>query len=150
MDAIQLLKQEHETAKKMFAQIRDARGEQRDQLWTKLKPELKVHETMEETALYGPVAHDPRADEQLKDWQEHHHEEVTELESLIQEIGEFDPTGEEWMEKVEELQETLEHHIEEEEGDVWPRIQQLWDRSKLEQAGQQMEGIKRQHMERAA
>jgi hemerythrin superfamily protein len=86
----------------------------------------------------------------LKDWQEHHHEEVAELESLIQEISESDPTDEEWMEKIEELEETLEHHIEEEEGDIWPRIQEVWDRSKLEQAGQQMEGIKRQHTERAA
>jgi hypothetical protein len=150
MDAIQLLKQEHETAKKMFAQIREARGEQRGQLWTKLKPELKVHETMEETALYRPIAQEARADEQLKDWQEHHHEEVAELESLIQEISESDPTDEEWMEKIEELEETLEHHIEEEEGDIWPRIQEVWDRSKLEQAGQQMEGIKRQHTGRAA
>jgi hemerythrin-like domain-containing protein len=150
MDAIQLLKQEHETAKKMFAQIREARGEHRGQLWTKLKPELKVHETMEETALYRPIAQEASADEQLKDWQEHHHEEVAELESLIQEISESDPTDEEWMEKIEELEETLEHHIEEEEGDIWPRIQEVWDRSKLEQAGQQMEGIKRQHTGRAA
>jgi hemerythrin-like domain-containing protein len=151
MNAIQLLKNEHETAKRAFGQIQAASGEQRGQLWAKLKSELKVHEEMEEAALYGPVAQEVGAkDQALKDWQEHHHEEVEELEALVQEISGLDPIADEWMEKVEELQETLEHHIDEEEGDIWPRIQQAWDQSKLEHAGQQMETLKRQKMPRVA
>jgi len=54
------------------------------------------------------------------------------------------------MELINELKETLEHHIQEEEGNIWPRIEQAWDRSKLEHAGQQMETLKRQKMSRAA
>jgi hemerythrin superfamily protein len=54
------------------------------------------------------------------------------------------------MERVEELQETLEHHIQEEEGDIWPRVQKAWDQSKLEKAGQQMEALKREKQSRAA
>lgn len=151
MNAIQLLKNEHETAKRMFGQIQAARAEQRGELWAKLKPELKVHEQMEEEALYGPVAREVGSrDQTLKDWHEHHHEEVTELESLLEDIGEFDPTTDQWMERVAELQETLEDHIQEEEGDIWPRIQQAWDQSKLEEAGHQMETLKREKQSRAA
>jgi hemerythrin superfamily protein len=54
------------------------------------------------------------------------------------------------MEKVEEMRSTLEDHIQEEEGDIWPRIEQIWDASKLEQAGRQMETLKREKMPRAA
>jgi iron-sulfur cluster repair protein YtfE (RIC family) len=86
----------------------------------------------------------------LKEWQEHHHEEVTELEALIQEIGGLDPSADHWMEKIEELQQTLENHVQEEEGDIWPLIQQAWDQSKLEHAGEQMEILKRQKMPLAA
>jgi hemerythrin superfamily protein len=150
MDAMQLLKQEHEHAKQVFAQIRAASDEQRGRLWTRLKPELKVHEQMEETVLYGPIAREVRTDEQLKDWEEHHRQEVAEVESLIGELGALDPAGEPWMEKIGELQDTLGHHIKEEEGDVWPRIQQMWDRSRLEEAGQHMEAMKRQNMQQAA
>jgi hemerythrin-like domain-containing protein len=151
MNAIQLLKSEHETAKRTFGQIREASPAQRGQLWAKLEPELKLHEQIEEAALYGPVAQDVGSrDQTLKEWQEHHHEEVTEAEALIKEIGGLIPAVDEWIEKVEELQETLEHHIEEEEGDIWPRIQQAWDQSKLEHAGQQMETLKRQKMPRVA
>jgi iron-sulfur cluster repair protein YtfE (RIC family) len=151
MNAIQLLKSEHEKAKQAFEEIQAASANQRAPLWAKLEPELKVHEEMEEAALYGPVAQElGSTDQTLKEWHEHHHEEVTEAEALIQEIDGLDSTSDDWLEKVEELQEALEHHIEEEEGDIWPRIQQAWDQSKLESAGQQMETLKRQKMSRAA
>jgi iron-sulfur cluster repair protein YtfE (RIC family) len=151
MDAIQFLKQEHDKAKHMFGQILEAGGEQRGQLWKKLQPELKVHEQMEETALYGPVARDARSDDQeLKEWETHHREEVGELESLIQEIDDLDPAEEAWAEKLEEVRETLEHHIEEEEEDIWPKIQQVWDRSKLDEAGKKMEMLKKRTTQQAA
>jgi iron-sulfur cluster repair protein YtfE (RIC family) len=151
MNAIQLLKSEHEKAKQAFQEIQAASASQRASLWAKLEPELKVHEEMEEVALYGLVAQEPGStDQTLKEWHEHHHEEVAEAEALIQEIDGLDSTGGDWVEKVEELQEALEHHIEEEEGDIWPRIQEAWDQSKLEYAGQQMETLKRQKMSRAA
>jgi len=151
MNAIQLLKSEHEKAKRAFAEIQAATANERAPLWAKLEPELKVHEEMEEAALYGPVAQElGSTDQTLKEWHEHHHEEVTEAEALIQEIDDLDSTSDDWVEKVEELQEALEHHIEEEEGDIWPRIQQAWDQSKLEYAGQQMETLRRQKISRAA
>jgi iron-sulfur cluster repair protein YtfE (RIC family) len=151
MNAIQLLMSEHEKAKRAFAEIQAATANERAPLWAKLEPELKVHEEMEEIALYGPVAQElGSTDQTLKEWHEHHHEEVTEAEALIQEIDRLDSTSDDWVEKVEELQEALEQHIEEEEGDIWPRIQQAWDQSKLESAGQQMEILKRQKMSRAA
>jgi hemerythrin-like domain-containing protein len=151
MNAIQLLKNEHEMAKKMFAQIKAVGPEQRAQLWAKLEPELKVHEQMEEAALYGPVAEEGGSkDQTLGEWEEHHHQEVTEAEALIGEISRLDPTSGQWMGRVDALRQTLEHHIQEEEGDIWPRIERMWDQSKLEQAGQQMERLKRETMPRAA
>ena len=151
MNAIQFLKNEHEKAKRGFGDIQQASSAQRAQLWAKLEPELKMHEEIEELALYGPVAQEVGTrDQRLKEWKEHHHEEVNEAEALIEEIDGLDPTADEWIEKVEELRETLEHHIQEEEGDIWPRIEQAWDGSKLERAGQQMEVLKREKTSRAA
>ena len=151
MNAIQFLKNEHEKAQRAFEDIQAASSDQRAQLWAKLEPELKMHEEIEEVALYGPVAQEvgPK-DQTLKEWQEHHRGEVVEAEALIEEIDGLDPTADEWIDRVEELQETLEHHIQEEEGNIWPKIEQAWDRSKLEHAGQQMETLKRQKTSRAA
>jgi hemerythrin HHE cation binding domain-containing protein len=129
----------------------EASAEQRGQLWKKLLPELKVHEQVEEAGLYGPIARDTSSvNDELRDWEQHHHEEVGEFESLVQEINGLDPAGDEWMEKIEDAEEMLEHHIEEEEGTIWPQIQQVWDRSKLEQAGSQMETMHKQKLRQAA
>ena len=64
-------------------------------------------------------------------------------------IRRLDPTTEQWMARVNELNETLERHMEKEEGSIWPRIEQAWSRTKLELAGQQMEILKWQKMPRA-
>jgi hypothetical protein len=151
MNAIELLQHEHQVAKRAFGQIRTAGPEDREPLWAKLKPELKVHEQMEERALYGPVADEVGSrDQTLGQWRERHHEEVMKAETLIGEIDQLEPTEDEWMDKVTTLQETLEDHIREEEGDIWPRIRQAWDAAKLERAGQEMERLKRELMPRAA
>ena len=151
MDAIQFLKREHEKAKRAFGEILQASGDQRGQLWKKLQPELKVHEQVEEAGLYGPIAREiGSANPELNDWEQHHHEEVGEFESLIQEINGLDPAGDEWVEKIEDAEEMLEHHIDEEEGTIWPQIQQVWDRSKLEQAGKQLEALHKQKLQQAA
>jgi hemerythrin superfamily protein len=151
MDAIRFLKQQHEEAKAMFGQIEQASGQQRGSLWKKLEPELKLHEQIEEAHLYGPVAEDSRVkDSALREWKTHHHEEVREAEAMIAEIGGLNPPGADWMERVTELKGTLAHHIQEEEQQIWPKIQQVWDRSKLEEAGAQMEAMKQREGRRAA
>lgn len=151
MDAIEFLKREHEKAKRAFGDILQASADQRGQLWKKLQPELKVHEQVEEAGLYGPIAREiGSANPKLNDWEQHHHEEVGKFESLIQEINGLDPAGDEWMEKIEDAEGMLAHHIDEEEGTIWPEIQQVWDRSKLEQAGKQMEALHKQKLQQAA
>ena len=44
---------------------------------------------------------------------------------------------------MRELKGALEHHIEEEEGTIWPKIREVWDAGKLEKAGKQMATTKR-------
>jgi hypothetical protein len=151
MNAIQALKKDHETAKRGFGQIQAAAPNQRGALWEKLEPELKLHEQVEEKAVYGPVARDAGAkDPKLKEWPEHHTKEVGEAEALIKAINSLDSASDQWMAKVADLQRTLEHHIKEEEGEVWPRIERAWDASKLDRAGEEIESLKRQKAPRAA
>ena len=135
MDAIQFLKQQHEEAKQMFGRIEQAQGGERERLWQQLGPELKAHEQIEERHLYGPVARDVP---DLAEWEQQHREEVHEAEVLIKKIDETDASDRSWLEHVRELKTALEHHIQEEEGEVWPKIRQAWDAAKLEKAGKQM------------
>ena len=143
MDAIQFLKQEHQTAKAAFDKVLQASPETRGDLWEKLSPELKAHEQIEDACLYEPLSREAGGkDPKLAEWREEHQEEVDEVEGLIDEIEDLAPEDEEWLAKVKNVHASLKTHIQEEEGEIFPRISKVWDAARLEQAGTKMNEMK--------
>ena len=143
MDAIQFLKKEHVTAKAAFERVLQASPAKRGDLWEKLSPELESHEQMEDACLYTPLSRDATGkDPKLAGWREKHQAEVEKVKELIEELDDLDPEDEEWLSTVKEIHAGLEAHIQEEEGDIFPRISKVWDEARLEQAGKQMKEMK--------
>jgi hemerythrin superfamily protein len=139
MDALRLLEQQHDEVKKLFKQIEQAEGERAGQLFTQIRDRLKLHEELEETHLYPRLKEDKAAGEiVLEAYQEHHVMDV-----LIDEIGRLKPSDEAFEPKVKVLQENTEHHIEEEEKELFPKVRKVWDTAKREQVGRQMEELAR-------
>ena len=144
MNAIEVLKQMHVEAKSAFEKIEQAGPDQRGTLWSKLGPELKMHEQVEERFVYDPVSRDVGSrDPMLADWHQRHHQEVGEAERMIGEIGRLEPREDRWLPMVTQLRTTLEHHIQTEEGQIWPKIQQRCGADKLELAGEQIQSTVR-------
>ncbi len=142
MDVLKLLKQEHDEAKTLFKKIEDAKGDEALRLWRQLRDDLTMHEKMEETHFYPELKNDPNAkDIILEGYQEHHV-----LDLLKGEIDKLEPSSEEWHPKVKVLQENTEHHIEEEEQELFPEVRKIWDEDKLEQVGKKMEEMKKREM----
>src|SRR5262245_6071147 len=144
MHAIKLLKEEHGKAKAAFQEIEAASRFKRGSLWSKLQPELELHEKMEETCLYGPAAREVQVDRSLADWETTHHREVEEAEGLIEEITRLDPSDDKWLSTVKKLHGALEQHIRKEEQEIWPKIEQAWDGKRLDEAGRQMAAMKQE------
>jgi hemerythrin HHE cation binding domain-containing protein len=142
MQAIQLLKQDHVKAKAAFQEIETTPASGRSSLWGKLRPELELHEQMEEKCLYGPVAREVQGDPVLASWETTHLHEVQEAEGLIKEIDRLDPAKDAWLAAVKKLRGALEQHIRKEEQDIWPKIERAWNPARLEEAGRQMEAMK--------
>jgi len=144
VNAIRFLKQQHEQARQGFQRIEQASPEQRGELWQHLSPELKLHERMEEEYVYGPVAAEAKADDTLADWPDEHHEQVEEAEQLIVRIDQAPAGDPQWLQQVQKLWSALQEHIQQEEQEIWPRIESTWDAARLEQAGARMEAMKRE------
>ena len=145
MDAIQFVKQEHEKAKQAFEKLLSAPPARRGAIWKELQPELKAHEKMEEQHLYGPIARDGASDPMLSEWVSvRHQDEVHEVETLSKDTEGLDPEDEGWLATVRQIKSALENHIRQEEGDIFPRIGQIWDRARLDEAGQEMSQSKRE------
>ena len=139
MDAIEFLQQEHQKAKRAFDTLLAAAPAERGALWSELKPELGVHEKIEEQCLYGPIARDGASNPALSEWvSDRHQDEVYEVEGLIKETEGLDPKDGRWLATVRQIKAALENHIRQEEQDIFPRIGRMWDRTRLEEAGREM------------
>ncbi len=102
--------------------------------------ELRAHEKIEEDILYPALKEHPNAkDIVLEGYQEHH---VADL--LIQELHETDVTDERWGAKFKVLKESIEHHIEEEEGDMFKKARDIFSAAELKELGERMEALKEQ------
>jgi hemerythrin-like domain-containing protein len=137
MDAMSLLKEDHRKVKKMLAELESTteRGvKTREELFTKVKQELVVHEAIEEEIFYPALKEHPKTKEiALEGYEEHHV-----VDTVMAEIEGVAYDDEKWGAKFTVLKENLEHHIEEEEGEMFKQARQVFDQNELTQLGESM------------
>ena len=141
VDAITLLTDDHENVKQMFEQY-DGLGERahatKKKLATQICTELTKHATAEEEIFYPAVRAAGKKNEDLIDEATVEHASA---KDLIAQIMEMEPTEDLFDAKVKVLSELIEHHVEEEEGEMFP---------KARDAGLDLELLGRQIAERKA
>jgi hypothetical protein len=137
MDALALLKADHDKVKELLAQLEKTteRGvKTRQELFATIKGELAVHETIEEEIFYPELKQHPKAqDIVLEGFEEHH---VVDL--LMGELESLDVEDETWGAKATVMKENIEHHIEEEEGEMFKAARSVFDKAELEDLGVRM------------
>jgi hemerythrin-like domain-containing protein len=137
MDAITLLKTDHDKVKKLLNELESTteRGvKTRSELFATIKGELTVHEAIEEEIFYPELKAHPKAkDIVLEGFQEHH---VVDL--LMGELESLDVTDESWGAKAIVMKENIEHHIEEEEGEMFKIARRVFDAEELDDLGERM------------
>jgi hemerythrin-like domain-containing protein len=148
MDAVQFLLEEHQKVRQKFAQIESAAPAERLQMFQQLLPELKIHEEIEDTYLYGPISEEPAAHgTDAASFEEHQDKDVSKLEQKIQKLMQTHPTEDAWVSRLHDVRDTLMDHVKEEEQKILPQIQQIWDHEKLDFAGKQMQQAKMEAMQ---
>ncbi|HYI66119.1 MAG TPA: hemerythrin domain-containing protein [Candidatus Limnocylindrales bacterium] len=141
MDAIALLKADHDKVKKMLAEGEETteRAEKtRTELFDTLKSEMLIHERIEEEIFYPALKSHPKArDIVLEGYEEHHV-----VDEIMGELEMTPVTDETWGAKFKVMKENIEHHIEEEEGEMFKQARQVFDTDELEQLGARMMELK--------
>jgi hypothetical protein len=145
MDAMSLLKEDHQKVKKMLVELESTteRGvKTREELFTKVKQELVIHEAIEEKIFYPALKDHPKTKEiALEAYQEHHV-----VDMVMAEIEGIAYDDEAWGAKFSVMKENLEHHIEEEEGEMFKQAKQVFDADELAQLGDHMMARKEELM----
>lgn len=148
MDALELLKQDHQKVKQLFEQCQTAKDKkQQKQIFKEIKTELETHTRLEETIFYPTI----EEYEELKDMVLESLEEHKQVKAVLREMSRLSPSSERFKPKFKVLKDDVEHHAEEEEeGKMFPKIRRLIDSAELEQLGEQIEEAKHKRIRKAS
>ena len=137
MNAIELLKQDHDKVDKLFQKVKANEDGDNTQVFEQIKQELEIHTHIEETIFYPMLKE--QGDEELKkivlEGVEEHHQAkmfLRELSSLADDSEKFPP-------KLKVLMEDITHHVQEEEGKMFPMVEEQFDEETLNTLGQELE-----------
>jgi hemerythrin superfamily protein len=144
MNAIDLLKADHQTVKAILAQLSESTDKaikKRTDLLDKLEMEISIHTRLEEEILY-PAFKEAGTKEQDVMYFEAKEEHRTVDSLVLPDLKQTDPGTPEFAGRVKVVKELLEHHIEEEETEMFPQAKKLLGKSRLDDLGEQMEAMK--------
>ena len=147
MNAIDLLKADHERVKTLLTQLSESteRGvKKRTELLAKLEMEITLHTQLEEETLY-PAFRKAGGKEQDIMYHEAKEEHRTVDSLVLPDLKKTDPSSTEFSGRVKVVKELLEHHIEEEETEMFPQAKKLLGKTLLEELGAEMEAMKAAH-----
>jgi len=137
MNAITMLTDDHRAVKKLLSELASTTEhgvKTREELFTRIKADLTVHEIIEEEIFYPALKEHPKA----KDIVLEAYEEHNVVDTLMGELSSLPFDDERWGAKAKVMQENIEHHIEEEEGDMFKKARQAFDEAELEELGERM------------
>ncbi len=139
MDAIKLLKQQHREVESLFEKFESA-GEEahvmRMELFTRIADNLAAHCAIEERVFYPSVYVGPTEDS-LKEAVEEH----LGAKRLIADLLDMEPSDPQFSAKVSVLKEMVQHHVQEEEKELFKSVRKLLSRAELDALGEQMEAM---------
>jgi hemerythrin superfamily protein len=143
-DAVEMLKHDHALVKDLFHQYEaagDRAYQKKQRIAEEVFTELEVHTTLEEELFYPAIKR--KTDQDGRDLVAEAMEEHHVVATLMEELKGLDPKDERYDAKFKVLMDNVEHHIEEEEGEMFPEAEEvLGDR--LERLGTQMQERKQQ------
>jgi hemerythrin superfamily protein len=144
-DAIALLKTDHAAVKGLFekeGKLKKQDGEKKANLFNQIKAALEVHATIEEEIFY-PAVKKARS-ENVKDEVREAYEEHKQIKRLLAQISSITSADETYDMKIKVLKEGVEHHIKEEEGEMFPDAKKFLGEHRLVELGAKLESRKEQ------
>ena len=143
MNAIELLKQDHDKVDKLFQKVKGEQGEQA-QLAEQIRIELEVHTQIEEQIFYPYLLEN--GDEEIQSIVKEGIEEHRQVKTLLKQIQGLSDGSDSLEPKLEVVMEDVIHHVQEEEGELFPLVTEQFDGETLQELGQELQEMKQQLM----
>ncbi|HET9240055.1 MAG TPA: hemerythrin domain-containing protein [Oligoflexus sp.] len=136
IDAIELLQDQHREVEELFEELENTSSramKTRLQLVQKLAVAIEAHAQIEEKIFY-PAGREVDEGMTLEAYEEH-----SVVRHLIEKLKQTEADDEVFMARVTVLKEMIEHHVEEEEGEYFPKLAKKFGNKKLSALGMELQ-----------
>ncbi len=139
MDIFETIKHDHRQVEELFSEIENTKDSKKlSSLFHKIYQELNLHAKVEELTFYPSMREYEETEELLEEAEEEHNQ----VKILLEELQSLNPTSSEFKEKIGKLKTAVQHHIQEEEEEVFPKVRQSMSEEELDELSQEFEETK--------
>jgi hemerythrin superfamily protein len=142
MDAIRVLEADHRKVERLFQEYQQGGGgpsDRKRRLAHDIREALSVHAAIEELHLYPVVRETLSGGDALVEEALEEHQQVKEMLAALEKIDVSDAG---FDQKMTELQQDVQHHVEEEEGEIFPELGERLTAERLNEIGRKLEQAK--------
>jgi iron-sulfur cluster repair protein YtfE (RIC family) len=144
MTAIEILREDHQEVLRIIDELEmleddsDEIAQAEPDSFNQLHYALNLHTQLEEEVFYPALENFDETRALIRvSYREHE-----EIDHFLARLSLLTPSDERFQELLSELRSSLEHHIEEEEGELFPKAEELCGSQRLKEMGKQMEDLK--------
>ena len=139
-DALELLKTDHRRVDELFSKVKANEDGNNKDVFTRIKEELDLHTHIEEQIFYPHLLEN--GDEELQKIVREGIEEHAQVKTLLPEIAALDGDSDDFKAKLKVLMENVEHHVDEEENEMFPMVRDQIDEQMRTRLGSLLEAEK--------
>ena len=139
----EILKREHEEVAELFHELEQAKGKGAGQLLTQIRNKLVPHSRAEESVFYSRLLNEKATGDKIRESLEEHRQ----VDLLLDELDGTTNRDADWAAKARVLADMVGHHVDEEEGELFPLAQQILGAREAQQLAAQYEAERDQVMQ---
>ena len=146
MNVFAVLKKDHQAVSEIMRKLQqtgDRSKKAREELFTRLRTELEAHARGEEEVFYACLEEFDETRDLVAEAREEHEE----MKRFLDELAEMSTDDEEWKGKLELLMEAVDHHVQEEEGEMFQAAKEVLGREQIETLAEEFSEAKKQALE---
>lgn len=136
------IKKDHDNHRALLDKIANTEGAsaERKQAWKTFYEDVKSHAAAEEETFYSKLISKTWGQDSAR----HSVHEHQQLDDIMEELNEMDMSSSGWLTRFKTLKHDYEHHIDEEENEVFERAKEVIKDSEIEGYGQRFEARKKE------
>ena len=136
------IKEDHKTHRELLDRLAETSGDsqERREAWDHFYYDVKSHAAAEEETFYSTLISKTWGQDAAR----HSVHEHQQMDDLMEELNNMDMSSPGWLTKFKQLKHDYEHHMDEEEDEVFTRAKEVVDDSKVDEIGAAFEKRKKE------